>query len=398
MDEIAPAPGRPWRLGPRATRLFDVALASALVLASFPMSVLATGQNAWALGLSLLQTVPLYWRRSRPVTVFVAVAGASVLQAATYDLPVWGQVAFPVALYSLARFGSAVAGRIGLLVGVCGAAVASWVWTSAQFAAYPPGLDYIDYDMGLRDLSPYFFLITAIVLAAWALGSQARIRRAYEASLVAQGRQLAVEAEQRAVLAAAEERTRIAREMHDVVAHGLSVVIVQADGARYAAQKDPQVAVQTLGTVASVGRDALTEMRRLLGLLRGTEDPALAPQPRLEDIPSLVTADDRVDLHLPDPVPQVPDGVALTAYRLVQESLTNVRKHAGPQARATVRLSVDADALDVEVVDDGRGGANDGTGGLGLLGMRERVEVHDGTLQVGPAPGGGWAVRARIPT
>lgn len=398
MDEIAPAPGRPWRLGPRATRLFDFTLASALLLASFPMSLLGAGQPAWALALSLLQTGPLYWRRSQPVAVFVAVAGASVLQAATYDMPVWGQVAFPVALYSLARFGSATAGRVGLLVGLCGAAVASWVWTSAQFAAYPPGLDYIDYEMGLDDLSPYFFLITAIVLAAWALGSQARIRRAYEANLVAQGRQLAVEAEQRAVLAAAEERTRIAREMHDVVAHGLSVVIVQADGARYAAQKDPQVAVQTLDTVASVGRDALTEMRRLLGLLRGTEDPALAPQPRLEDIPSLVTADDRVDLHLPDPVPQVPDGVALTAYRLVQESLTNVRKHAGPQARASVRLSVEADALDVEVVDDGRGGANDGTGGLGLLGMRERVEVHDGTLEVGPAPGGGWSVRARIPT
>lgn len=398
MDETALTAARPWRLGPRATRLFDFALASALALLSIPMIGLGTGQTAWALSLSLLQTVPLFWRRRHPVAVFAAVAGASVLQAATYDLPLWGQVAFPVALYSLARFASAQAGRIGLLVGLCGAAVASWVWTSSQLAAFPRGLDYVDYDLGLDDLLPYFFLISAIVLAAWALGSQARIRRAYEANLVEQGRRLAVEAEQRAVLSAAQERTRIAREMHDVVAHGLSVVIVQADGARYAAQKDPQVAVDTLATVAAVGREALTEMRRLLGLLRGTQDPALAPQPRLEDIPSLVTGDDRVDLHLPDPVPQVPDGVALTAYRLVQESLTNVRKHAGPKASATVRLAVVADALDVEVVDDGRGGANDGTGGLGLLGMRERVEVHDGTLEVGPAPGGGWAVRARIPT
>ncbi|MBA4607743.1 sensor histidine kinase [Aeromicrobium sp. Marseille-Q0843] len=397
MEDSRIAPAGPWRLGPRATRLFDLALASALVLPSFPFAVLA-GQSLWALTLSLLQTVPLFWRRRHSALVFGFVAAASVLQAATYDIPTWGQVAFPAALYALARYSSGRAALVGLGVGICGAAVASWVWTSSSIAAYPPGLEYVDYDIGLDDLSPYFFSIAAIVLAAWALGSQARIRRAYEASLVERGRQLALEAEQRAVLAAAEERTRIAREMHDVVAHGLSVVIVQADGARYAAAKDPQVAVETLGAVASVGRDALTEMRRLLGLLRGTEDPALTPQPRLEDIPSLVTADDRVELDLPDPVPSVPAGVALTAYRLVQESLTNVRKHAGPQARAVVRLAASDDALDIEVVDDGRGSSADGSGGLGLLGMRERVEVHDGTLEVGPAPGGGWAVRARIPT
>lgn len=396
MDDSQTAPGRPWRLGPRGTRVFDVLFAATLVLPVFPLVMLA-GLSAAPLVFSLLQTVPLFWRRHHPVAVFTFVAAASVLQAATYDLPVWGQVGFPAALYALARFGSARSARVGLVVGLCGAAVASWVWTSAQIAAFPPGLEYVDYDIGLDDLSPYFFSITAIVLAAWALGSQGRIRRAYEASLVERGRRLAVEAEQRAVLAAAEERTRIAREMHDVVAHGLSVVIVQADGARYAAAKDPQVAVDTLGTVATVGRDALTEMRRLLGLLRGSDDPALAPQPRLEDIPALVTADDRVDLDLPDPLPDVPDGIALTVFRLVQESLTNVRKHAGPNARARVRLAHAGDALEVEVTDDGHGASAASTSGLGLLGMRERVEVHGGDLQVGPATGGGWRVRARIP-
>ncbi len=400
MDEPLDVTRRPWRLGPRATRWFDVLFASALVLPIFPLT-LALGLRGEGYGqpwvLSLLQTVPLYWRRHHPVAVFTAVAGFSVLQAFTYDMPIWGQIGFPAALYALARYGSRRAGVIGLLVGLCGAAVASWVWTSAQFAQYPPGLDYIDYDLGLDDLSPYFFTIVAIVLAAWALGSQGRIRRAYEASLVERGQRLAVEAEQRAVLAAAQERTRIAREMHDVVAHGLSVVIVQADGARYAAEKDPQIAVRTLETVATVGRDALTEMRRLLGLLRGSEDPALAPQPRLADLPSLVTEHDRVRLDLPDPLPEVPDGVALTVFRLVQESLTNVRKHAGPQARATVRLRATGDAVEIEVVDDGHGASAAETAGLGLVGMRERLEVHDGTLHVGPAVGGGWAVRARIP-
>lgn len=397
MEDVrAQESGRPWRLGPRATRVFDLVLATSLVLPSLAM-VVVVGTSLAPLIFSLLQTVPLYWRRGHPVAVFAFVAGASVLQAATYDMPVWGQVGFPAALYALARFSSGRAARVGLLVGLCGAAVASWVWTSSQVQAYPPGLEYVDYDVGLDDLSPYFFSIAAIVLAAWALGSQARIRRAYEAGLVERGRQLALEAEQRAVLAAAEERTRIAREMHDVVAHGLSVVIVQADGARYAAQKDPQVAVRTLDTVATVGRDALTEMRRLLGLLRGSDDPALAPQPRLADLPSLVTADDRVELDLPDPLPEVPDGVALTVFRLVQESLTNVRKHAGPNAQARVRLESRPDALEVEVVDDGHGASAAGGSGLGLLGMRERVEVHGGALEVGPAAGGGWRVRARIP-
>lgn len=397
MEEPLDVSGRPWRLGPRATRLYDFAFASALVLPAFPLTFLA-GLSLEPLVLSLLQTVPLFWRRRFPIAVFAFVAAASVLQAATFDTPIWGQVGFPAALYALARFSSRRAALAGLFVGLCGAGVASWVWASAQVAQFPPGLDYVDYDIGAADLAPYFLSIAAIVLAAWALGSQARIRRAYEASLVERGHRLAIEAEQRAVLAAEQERTRIAREMHDVVAHGLSVVIVQADGARYAAAKDPEVAVRTLETVATVGRDALTEMRRLLGLLRGSEDPALAPQPRLADLPALVTADDRVDLDLPDPLPDVPDGVALTVFRLVQESLTNVRKHAGPHARARVRLRDAGDAVTVEVVDDGHGASAAATGGLGLLGMRERVEVHNGSLDVGPAAGGGWSVRARIPT
>jgi signal transduction histidine kinase len=191
--------------------------------------------------------------------------------------------------------------------------------------------------------------------------------------------------------------------MHDVVAHGLSVIVVQADGARYAAAKDPDVAVSTLGTIAGTGREALTEMRRLLGLLRDG-DTGVRPQPSLDDVRHLVeearAAGTRVDAELPEPTPVVPDGVGLAAYRIVQEALTNVRKHAGPAAAARVRVAVDRD-LRVEVRDDGRGaaaapGGPDGRG-LGLVGMRERTAVHGGTLEAGPATGGGFVVSARLP-
>ncbi|MGJ9411676.1 sensor histidine kinase [Aeromicrobium sp. CF4.19] len=383
----------PWRLGPRARRWFDAVLATTLVLGSSVMISIGVA----ALLLSLAQTIPLYLRRVRPATTFTLVAAASVAQAVLGQEPIWGQLAFPVALYSLARYGRPLQGWLGLGTGLAGAATASIVWTRSFNTDVP--LEYRG-DLEWTSYLPMFLTIGAIVIAAWALGTQSRVRVAYEATLLERGQQLAAEAEQRALMAATDERSRIAREMHDVVAHGLSVVIVQADGARYAAAQDPQVAVDTLGTVAEAGRDALGEMRRLLGLLRGTTDPGLAPQPGLGDLPDLLAAEvetGRVVVHLPDPAPKVSSGVGLTVFRLVQEALTNVRKHAGATATTTVRLRATSGFLEVEVVDDGHGAASGEGSGLGLLGMRERVEVHDGTLVVGPEPGGGWAVRARIP-
>jgi signal transduction histidine kinase len=207
-------------------------------------------------------------------------------------------------------------------------------------------------------------------------------------------------AEREVELAARDERARIAREMHDVVAHGLSVIVVQADGARYAAEKDPDVAVGTLETIASTGRESLTEMRRLLGLLRDG-DTGVAPQPGLADVRHLVdearALGTRVEADLPDPGPEVPDGIGLAAFRIVQEALTNVRKHAGPGATVRVGVAVGPDVR-VEVRDDGRGAAAPADGrGLGLVGMRERATVHGGTLEAGPAPGGGFTVSARLP-
>lgn len=377
---------------------FDAALVVGLLGVTSLTFVL--GQPAEVTALSMLQVLPLTWRRTRPAAAFALVWLFSGAQALVYDYPAVGQLAYPVALYSLARFGRPRDARAGLALSLVATGVAAWVWVMAgRYDDPPPGV--VQPDLSLATFLPYTLTVGAIVVAAWALGTQGRIRRAYEAALLERGERMAEEAEQRTRQAAAEERTRVAREMHDVVAHGITGMIVQADGARYAAQRDPDVAVRTLDTVAATGREALTEMRRLLGLLRGTSDPELVPQPGLADLHRLLAADvdsGRVRASLPDPAPDVPDGVALTVFRVVQESLTNVRKHAGPDATAAVDVALDGPDVLVRVDDDGHGAAGTPTtGGLGLLGMRERVAVHGGTLDVGPAPGGGWRVHARIP-
>lgn len=379
----------PWRLSERQQRWFDLLLVAVLLL---PVPLLGISVGAADALLSLAQIAPLALRRSRPRAVFAAVAAASALQALVLDVPTWGQVAFPVAVYSVARFGRALAGLLALAVGVCGALVASFVWLQAS--AYP--------DPTWEAFVSYAVFISAIVATAWALGTLGRTRAAYVAALVERGERIEREAAQQVELAATEERARIAREMHDVVAHGLSVIVVQADGARYAAAHDPAVAVPTLEAIAATGRDALTEMRRMLGLLR-TGDTGTRPQPRLDDVALLVaeaqTAGDAVEAVLPAPgtTGDVAAGVALTAYRVVQEALTNVRKHAGPGTRTRVEVRV-GPVVEVLVEDDGRGAASGGDGqGLGLVGMRERVTVHGGTLEAGPRTGGGFRVCARIP-
>ncbi|MFT4189247.1 MAG: sensor histidine kinase [Aeromicrobium sp.] len=373
-------PRRPWRLGPRATRLFDLTLAGSLTLGSLVMIEL----GVWELVFSLTQTAPLFWRRSRPVAAFAVVAASSAAQILVVDIPIWGQAAFPVALYSVARFATAPAGRAALGVGLMATLVSSWVWTHTFNEDVP---DAYRTEVAWSDITPLVLTTGAITVSAWALGAQRRIREAYERTLV-----------EHALMTAAQERARVAREMHDVVAHGLSVMVVQADGARYAAERDPDVAVGALETIATTGREALGEMRRLLGLLRGTEEAGTAPQPGLTDLPALLAAQPQpVTTDLPEPLPEVVPGVGLTLYRVVQESLTNVRKHAGPRAEASVALTVEPGAVVVEVADDGHGTASSAPPGLGLVGMRERVEARDGTLEAGPRPGGGWRVRARLP-
>ncbi|MDQ1106480.1 sensor histidine kinase [Nocardioides zeae] len=395
----APAlPRQPRRLGPRGEAWFDRGLAVGLAGLSLLIGV-AAGAPDWAL-LGVLQCAPLWWRRRSPVAVYAAVAAASALQVLLVDMPLFSQLAYPVAVYAVARFSTAVAGTVALGVGLVAAATAAWDWTS-------PYVDPVDYP--LQQVVSYATTIGVMVVAAWALGTLGRTRAAYVDALRTHAEQVARDAEQRAELAASDERARIAREMHDVVAHGLSVMVVQADGARYAAAKDPDVATAALGTIAATGRESLGEMRRLLGLLR-SEQTGTRPQPGLDDVAGLLEQA-RADglpltVRLPDPLPAVPTGTGLVVYRVLQEALTNVRRHAGPVRDVEVVLDAEPGGLVLRVTDDGRGAAAGGAGpgepgrtggGLGLVGMRERVRATGGTLATGPRGGGGFEVVARVP-
>ncbi|MGK5546864.1 sensor histidine kinase [Streptomyces sp. URMC 127] len=254
-------------------------------------------------------------------------------------------------------------------------------------------------------------LTTPFVLA-WVLGDSMRTRRAYWAQLEERAARLEKEREQQARMAVTAERARIARELHDVVAHNVSVMVVQADGAAYVLDASPEQAKQALETISGTGRQALAEMRRLLGVLRTeegtTEGGDYVPQPDVEQIGDLVEqvrgAGLPVQYEVEGAPRPLPSGVELTAYRIVQEALTNTRKHGGPEAGASVRLTYFDDGLGLLVEDDGRGaqhelyeaGGADGMG-HGLIGMRERVGMVGGTLDAGPRPGGGFRISVLLP-
>jgi signal transduction histidine kinase len=214
--------------------------------------------------------------------------------------------------------------------------------------------------------------------------------------------QLDAARDSRARAAADGERARIAREIHDVIAHSVSVMVIQAGGARLVMGDEPKRAQESLRSVERAGREALAEMRRLLGILGDGDLRALAPQPGLANIAPLLaharTAGVSADLHVDgDPIP-VPPALDLCAYRIVQEALTNTIKHAAP-AGASVEVRWEGSALELEISDDGRRGraVNGTTGGHGITGMRERVALHSGTLEAGARPEGGFTVLARLP-
>jgi signal transduction histidine kinase len=380
-----------WRPAPwptKRSRAFDIALVATLLLPVLTYRAFEAVDTTTAL-LSAAQIAPLLLRRSAPVLGFGLVASFMGLQLFLTDAPVWGQVAMPVAVYSMAVYAPRRAAMAALGVGLAGAILGP--------------LDWKLLDAGLENFVRGLVFIAMLVVAPWALGMWIRTRRAYVAQLVERGHRLEREAAQQVELAASDERARIAREMHDVVAHGLSVMIVQADGARYAVHRSPEAAAAALETIAASGREALAEMRRMLGLLRSDHtETGTRPQPGLGDLDYLVeqsrASGMRLEASIGGPLPETTPGVGLTVYRVVQEALTNVRKHAGPQATAQLSVRADEDEIVVEVVDDGRGAAapNDQMG-HGLIGMRERVAVHSGRLDAGPRPGGGYVVRAVVP-
>jgi signal transduction histidine kinase len=235
------------------------------------------------------------------------------------------------------------------------------------------------------------------------LGAAVRSSRERQRQLSAQTEELRRERERNARRAVLDERVRIARELHDVVAHHVSVMGVQAGAARRVMTRQPEQAQQALSTIESSSRQAVAELQHLLGFLRADQVDALAPQPDLSGLPDLIakvgSGPLTVDLQVEGNRRQLSGVLELSAYRLIQEALTNAVKHSGGTA-AQVRVSYGLHALDIAVCDNGTGGADPpvgAAGGHGLIGMRERVRLHGGQLRAGPLPGGGFGVQARLP-
>ena len=332
---------------------------------------------AFPLGLAL----PLLVRRRHPLAALSVVLATVVLQAlVTQNTPEGLEMIFcvGVAMYSVAAYAERTHAVTGLVLGAA---------TYGVYAGWN-----VDIRSGRHSdaWAGAFFGIALVTV--WLVGVYVRYRRGEETAAAR-----AAEVERQAREAVTEERARIARELHDVISHNLSVVVVQAAGARATGQHDPA----TLEKIERSGRDSLIEMRRMLGVLRRTDDsPDLLPQPGLSLLEDLVTsfreAGMSVELSVQGDPGTVPSAVQLSAYRIVQESLTNVLKHAG-KASAKVRVRVERGQVRLDVLDDGRGACADDTGGHGLIGMRERVALFGGQLETGALPGGGFRVRASLP-
>jgi signal transduction histidine kinase len=347
----------------RHPRLVDGVLAAALGLAGLA-STLAAGQYV-IVPLTLALVIPLVFRRDHPVAAFaagIAVGGLQVLlgiRVNTID------VVILVLLYTLAAYGRRRVSLAGLVICLAGSAVAV-----VRYA--PEGLSLTHWLM----IGSVMFAGSSLI--AWVLGDSMRYRRGYYASLEDRAARLERERDAQAQIAAAAERARIARELHDVIAHNVSVMVVQADGASYALDNSPERARQALGAIASTGRQALAEMRRMLGVLRSDDGSmGVVPLPGIGQLGELLEQTRASGLAVSFTVQGVPGslpgGLALAAYRIIQESLTNTRKHGGPRASARVLLRYCEDVLMLQITDDGRGPAVADGAGPGLTGLRDRV-------------------------
>lgn len=344
--------------------------------------------------IGIAQLIALIWRRSHPERTAIVVAALAVAHFALGQFLQPSDVAVLVALYSVTAFRPGRSSRSWLLIAMGGA-----VMVGAGFALSDWG------GLGQAVFVAAFLFVgcAALALTAWALGLMRRARYLQQESLAERAARLERERDQLEQIATQAERTRIAREMHDIVAHSLSVVIAQADGGRYAAKTSPEAAERALLTISETGRAALADMRRILGVLRtdGHDANDLVPQPADTDVVALVTSMkdtlpvSLIEMGTPRPLPP---GTGATIYRIAQESLTNILKHGGPGVKATVLMQWAPQHVVLQIDDDGRGAAavSDGAG-HGVLGMRERAAMLGGTLSAGPRAGGGYRVRAEIP-
>ena len=371
----------------------DLVAMFGVLLVSGPVYLFADRLHLFLFSCALV--IPLAFRRTKPVLAAAAVAAVCLLQWAAGAEPVVGQVAVPLVVYATAAYGPAWASRAVLALGLAGG-----VMLTMRYFTGPAESGVLGLTIG----AVYTVLVWMLVLFSWTLGDLTRVRRLQVQALSDRARRLETEQRQERSLAAADERAHIAREMHDIVAHSLSVIITQADGARYAAAAEPAAAPRALETIAATGRGSLAEMRRLLGVLRNDDSASLRPLPGLADLDELFLGFRATGLQLgfgKSGVPRrtLPPGAELTAYRVVQEALTNVLKHAGPNASATAAIQWQQRGVGILISDDGRGAAADSPGGIGngLRGMQERISLYDGTLEAGPATGGGFRVSAFIP-
>jgi signal transduction histidine kinase len=347
----------------------------------------------------LLLSLTVALRRRMPEKMFGLVVALGVAQL-VLDVEVNpADFAMLVIIYTVAAHdGPRLISRLALAAGLAAAPLAAIRWPMPESDSAAGHVFFA-------------IIMTVPFVLAWVLGDSIRTRRAYFAELEERATRLEREREAQAKVAVAAERARIARELHDVVAHNVSVMVVQADGAAYVLDAAPDQAKQALETISTTGRQALAEMRRLLGVLRTgdtRESGEYVPQPDVQQIEDLVeqvrSTGLTVDFKIEGTPRPLPSGVELTAYRIVQEALTNARKHGGPEVGASVRLVYFDDGLGLLVEDDGRGAAHelyedggaDGQG-HGMIGMRERVGMVGGTLDAGPRPGGGFRISALLP-
>lgn len=335
--------------------------------------------------IGLLATVPIAFRCAYPLAAYLvtwlAVFGIVQLTPQFDDQSVIFVLVFVFALYS---FGANARGR--------------QAWAAAVLIPFAITAFVTD------DGDPFHWgdivFASLIIGGPWAAGLTIRLRRQSERSLTLRAVELERDQEAHARAAVADERARIARELHDVVAHAISVVVVQSRGGRKVLDRDPEAARTAFDSIERTGEQALGEMRRLLGMLRDDDGQSRAPQPSLERLETLAdemrAAGLPVELEVEGTPNGIPPGVDVSGYRIVQEALTNVLKHAGPTvAHVGVRFSPDAVAIDV--VDDGRGAVTGPGTGNGLLGIKERVAVVGGEVDAGPRPDGGFAIHARLP-
>jgi signal transduction histidine kinase len=331
-----------------------------------------------------LITAPLAVRRRWPVTVgAVALAVLVIQQIAVGDVEHASAVTvvgLVIAIYSLGAHGDPLPARI-----VCALGAAAFI--SVALVEH-------------RAIGDLVF-VSVVLFAPFIGGSVLHARRERERVLERRAARLEREGERQTQAAVDEERARIARELHDVVAHAMSVIVVQAGAERHVLPPEQESTRAVLEAIEHISRQALGEMRRLLGMMRSTSDDiTLAPQPSLVHLPDLCqrmcSAGLPVTLDVDGELGDLPPGVEVSAYRIVQEALTNALKHAGP-ATARVTLRQSAAMLEVEIVDDGVGSGNGSSGGHGLVGMRERATVYGGRLETGNRPSGGYAVRVQLP-